>query len=74
MLDIILNTSENEKIDISAMKLNVAECAAKVTDEKLYDKVRDELKSKSLVQLMGTKPEPAKIPATEHAQKLEVKS
>lgn len=54
MLDIILTLQDGETLDISAMKLNVAECAAKVTGDDKYDFVKDELKAKSLLQLKGT--------------------
>ncbi len=53
MLDIILNLAEGETLDVSAMKLNVAEFAAKVTSDDVYDKVRDELKAKSVLVVKG---------------------
>ncbi len=45
MLDIILNVADGEMLDISAMKLNVVEYAAKITKDEDFDKVRDELKA-----------------------------
>lgn len=53
MLDIILNIEDDKKLDISALKLNVAEYAAKVTSDEVYEQVRDELKAKSLIELKG---------------------
>lgn len=48
MLDIILNIQEGEMLEVSALKLIVAEYAAKITSDDMYEKVRDELKSKTL--------------------------
>lgn len=64
MLDIILNLSDGQMLDISNMKLNVAEYAAKITTDDLYDKVRDDLKATALVQLKGTE-----TPATSTPEK-----
>ena len=46
MLDIVLHAESTVPLDISVLKLSVAEYAAKVTDEKLYEVVRDELMAK----------------------------
>jgi len=51
MMDIVLNQADGETIDISNLKTNVAEYAAKVTKDEEYDSVRDELKKKSMVEL-----------------------
>lgn len=51
MLDIVLNANEGEKVDVSNLKNQVLEYAPKITKEEEYDKVRDELKSKSLVEV-----------------------
>ncbi len=51
MMDIILNLEDGVVLDISAMKLKVAEFAAKVETDEQFDKVRDELKSVSQVEL-----------------------
>jgi F-type H+-transporting ATPase subunit alpha len=60
MLDIILNLTDTESLDISALKLNVVEYAAKIKSDEEYDKVRDELKAKSIVELKGApSPSPA---------------
>lgn len=44
MLDIVLHSEG--VVDVNNMKLNVAEFAAKVTSDELYEKARDELKAK----------------------------
>ena len=51
MIDIVLSVGEGEKLDIDLLKNNVHEFAKKITKEEEYDAVRDELKSKSLVEL-----------------------
>src|SRR5665213_137345 len=67
MFDIVLNLEDNQELDLSILKLKANEAAAKIKDEQDYEKVRDHLKTESLIQLKGaeTKPsEPAK-PADE---------
>lgn len=51
MLDIILNSEDSANLDVNMLKLNVNEYAAKVTSEEVYEKVRDELRSKSITEL-----------------------
>ncbi len=51
MLDIVLGLGDGEKLDIDTMKSQIEEYAAKVKDEKDYEKTRDDLKKKSLVEL-----------------------
>jgi len=46
MMDIILNLEDGAEVDITAMKLAVAEFAPKVTKDEEFDAVRDELKKK----------------------------
>ncbi len=53
MFDLVLNASENEELDLNALKLHVSEYAAKVTSDENYASVRDELKAKCLVELKG---------------------
>ncbi len=53
MMDIVLNLDTGAKIDISTMKLQVLEIAAKVTSDSDYEKYRDELKSKCVEELKG---------------------
>ncbi len=65
MLDIILNLAEGETLDVSNLKLNVVEHAAKVTADELYDQVRDELKAKAVI-----KPKEADSPKAEPADKV----
>lgn len=51
MLDIVLNLKTEEKLDVSQLKLNVKDYAAKVTKDEEFEKVRDELKTKCIVEL-----------------------
>lgn len=53
MLDLVLHI-EDAQIDVNAMKLNVAEYAAKVTNDEEYEKARDELKKKCVVEVKKT--------------------
>lgn len=53
MLDIILSVGAAETIDVSALKLHAPESAAKITDEKQYEAVRNELKVKCSVEIKG---------------------
>lgn len=67
MLDIILNITDGESLDISAMKLYVDEIAEKITNDDEYEKFKLELKSKSSKSLKGA-PTPARsAPMTEPA-------
>jgi hypothetical protein len=50
MMDIVLNAKEGEKIDTSTLKNLILEHTAKITKDEDYEKVRDELKSKSLAE------------------------
>ncbi|MDQ2973563.1 MAG: sodium-transporting two-sector ATPase [bacterium] len=51
MLDIVLNLKSEEQLDVNEMKLNVKEIAVKVTKDEDFDKFRDELKAKCIVEL-----------------------
>lgn len=51
MLDIVLNLEEGLKVDVDTLKANVREYADKVKKDEDYDKIRDELKKKSLVEM-----------------------
>ena len=51
MLDIILNTPDGAQLDVSQLKLDANEFAAKVTNDDEYDKVRDELRARCSVEL-----------------------
>ncbi len=51
MLDIILNNEAGGQLDVNMLKLNVNEFATKVTGDENYEKIRDELKTKSVVEL-----------------------
>lgn len=63
MLDIILNIANEEVLDVSALKVNVLDYAAKVTSDEVYEKVRDELKTKALVEIKGVEPAAPAAPA-----------
>jgi len=51
MLDIVLNSEGDTKIDADNLKANVAEYAAKIQKDEDFDKVRDELRTKAVVEL-----------------------
>ncbi len=51
MLDIAINLNETEVLDINALKLAVNELAALVKKDEDYEKIRDELKMKTLLEL-----------------------
>ncbi len=51
MLDIVLNLEDGVKIDVDTLKTNVRDYAEQITKDEDYDKVRDELKAKSVVEL-----------------------
>lgn len=51
MLDIVLNLKDDQVLDVKVLKANVREYAAKVKSDKDFDKVRDELLKKSLIEL-----------------------
>jgi F-type H+-transporting ATPase subunit alpha len=55
MLDIVLHADTNVPLDVSNLKLNAPEFAAKVTGDDVYDQIRDQLKAKCT-------PEPPKAP------------
>lgn len=60
MFDIILNLEDGEELDLNSLKLNSNEFGAKVTKDEEFDTIREELKKKSLIVLMGA---PAAAPA-----------
>lgn len=51
MLDIAVNLKETEVLDVNAMKMAVNEVARLVKKDEDYEKVREELKAKSLLEL-----------------------
>ena len=51
MLDIVINITEAEALDIGALKANVNTYGTKVKTDADYEKVRAELKAKSLLEL-----------------------
>jgi F-type H+-transporting ATPase subunit alpha len=53
MLDLVLNLPDGEELDVKALKLHVAEYAAKITKEEEYETMRDQLKTKCLIELKG---------------------
>ncbi len=54
MFDIVLGLEDGESIDISILKLNVNEFAQKITEDDDFEKVRDKLKTKCLVEVKGS--------------------
>ena len=63
MLDIILNLEDNADIDVSSLKLNAKEYAAKVSKDEDYEAARDQLKAACIVELKGMSPSPPTPPA-----------
>ena len=51
MMDIVLNSADDLKIDVDLLKASVKEYGAKITKDEEFDKVRDELRTKSVVEL-----------------------
>ncbi len=51
MLDIVLNSEDGVKIDVDVLKTNVRDFAEQIKKDEDFDKVRDALKTKSLVEL-----------------------
>lgn len=51
MLDLVINGEDNSNVDVNALKLNVAEYAAKVKGDENYDQVKNDLKAKCAVEL-----------------------
>lgn len=67
MFDIALNLEDGIELDVGTLKHNVAEYTAKITDEKQYPAVRDELKATCVVRAKGpakAQPAAAKSPST----------
>ena len=53
-LDIILNGSESEKIDVSNLKLHLVEYADKIKSEEDYEPVKAQLKKECVIELKGS--------------------
>lgn len=51
MLDIVLNSEDSIKLDVDALKGHVREYAEKIKKDEDFDKVRDELRAMSTVEL-----------------------
>lgn len=60
LLDIVLNLSYNETVDIAKLRANVNEYAKKVTDDQQYNQVRNELKKLCIEHPQAASPPPAK--------------
>lgn len=56
MFDLVLNLEDAADIDLNVLKENVAEYAAKITKEEDYDKIRDQLKAKCVIQAKQPQP------------------
>jgi F-type H+/Na+-transporting ATPase subunit alpha len=63
MIDIILNISDQDKIDIEALKKNVLTYSKKVVSDQDFTHVRDQLKAASLVKAVTPTSSPAATPA-----------
>jgi F-type H+-transporting ATPase subunit alpha len=59
MFDLVLNLPDGEDIDLTALKLNANEFAAKITKDEEFDAVRDQLKAKCLIEIKGGPEKPA---------------
>jgi F-type H+/Na+-transporting ATPase subunit alpha len=78
MLDICLNFTEGEQINVEGMKKNVKELSSQLTDvddDNQFNALRDQLKAKSLVEVKApakkvesTAAEPEQKPSTEKGQ------
>jgi F-type H+-transporting ATPase subunit alpha len=66
MLDIALNLEPNQTLNVETLKKIVEEHAQQVTSDADFDKVRDELKKKSLLA-EAKRPEPVQEKATEES-------
>lgn len=60
MLDLVLNLPDGEELDVKALKLHVVEYAAKITKDEEYESIRDQLKTKCLIELKGLDKEESK--------------
>lgn len=70
MLDIVLHADSTSPLDIGTLKLNVAEFAAKITDDSQYDTVKEELLIKCSPSYKPPEPEaPAEAAPTTDAAK-----
>ena len=58
MLDIVLNLTNGEAVDLSNLKTQANEFSKQITKDENFDRVRDELKTKCLVGLMGVPSKP----------------
>lgn len=58
MLDIILNLEDKADLDVSSLKLNAKEYAAKITKDEEYDSIRDQLKAVCVTQPKPAEPAP----------------
>ncbi|MDB5170572.1 MAG: atpA [Candidatus Saccharibacteria bacterium] len=59
MFDLVLNLPDGEDLDLNALKINSNEFAKRITKDEEYETIREELKAKCLIEIMGA-PEPAK--------------
>jgi len=53
MFDLVLNLEDGADLDLNALKLNANEYALKITKDEEYDAIREQLKTKCLVELKG---------------------
>ena len=67
MFDLVLNLGDGENLDLNALKLSVGEFAAQITKDEDYERVRDQLKAKCLVELKGVPKNPPPAPPSNGA-------
>jgi F-type H+-transporting ATPase subunit alpha len=59
MLDLILHLADGEELDLQSLKAHANEFAAKVTDDKSYVQIRDQLKAQCLIKMQAAaRPQP----------------
>jgi F-type H+-transporting ATPase subunit alpha len=68
MLDIILGLGDGDNLDMSSLKIQIHDYAAKVTGDENYEAVRDQLKEACLVQLKGVPSAPIAPPVEQPAE------
>lgn len=69
MLDIVLNQTDSETIDVNNLKLNVNDFASKILKDEHYESMRDQLKAKCVVELKGAPSKQANEAPAEAEQK-----
>jgi F-type H+-transporting ATPase subunit alpha len=63
MLDIVLNAADGENIDVGVLKINAREYATMVKSDADYEKIREQLKARTLSGVKAPKPAAPSSPA-----------